>query len=205
MLMNFCNRFQKIYGDRYMSANVHQLLHLSDNFNYLGALWTHSCFPFEDKNRFILQMIHGSQKIEFQIASAVNIIQSIPEVVDQCISKDPLMMNFYQSMNRQKCFPVDHPIGNESFVLGKVYKVDMTNVLFDMLSKYFGVSPISHDICKFDRMILSNEILHAKSYQRESKRDSVVVCYIYNEELKYGFIKQFYLYNQSNRSIILHT
>ena len=103
-------------------------------------------------------------------------------------------------MNRQKCFPVDHSIGNESFVLGKAYKVDMTNVLFDMLSKYFGVLPSSHDICKFDRMILSNEILHAKSYQRVSKRDSTVVCYIYNGELKYGFIKQFYLHNQSNRS-----
>ena len=74
-------------------------------------------------------------------------------------------------MNRQKCFPVDHPIGNESFVPGKVYKVDMTNVLFDMLLKYFGVSPSSHDMCKFDRTTLSNEILHAKSYQRVSKRD----------------------------------
>lgn len=164
MLMNVCNGFRKIYGDRYMSANIHQLLYLCDNVNYLGPLWTHSCFPFEDKNRFIVQMIHGSQKIAFQIASAVNIIQSIPEVVDRCISKDPLMMHFYQSINRQKCFPVDYPIGNESFILGKVYKVDMTNVLFDMLSKYLGVSPSSHDICKFDRMILSNEILHAKSY-----------------------------------------
>ena len=88
-------------------------------------------------------MIYGSQKIEFQIASAVNISWSVPEVVDQCISKDPLIMSFFQSMNRQKCFPVDHPIGNESLMLGKVNKVDMTNVLFDMLSKYFAVSPVS--------------------------------------------------------------
>ena len=105
-------------------------------------------------------MIHGSQKIEFQIASAVNISWSITEVVDQCISKDPLIMSFFQSMNRQKCFPVDHPIGNESFMLGKINKVSMTNVLFDMLSKYFAVSPVSHDICRFDRERVNSSFLY---------------------------------------------
>ena len=77
----------------------------------------------------------------------------------------------------------------------------MTNILFDMLWKYFGVSPVSRDICKFDRMILSNEILHAKSYQRVSKKDLTIVFYIYNEELNYGCVKQFYLHSQSNRSL----
>ena len=50
-----------------MVANIYQLLHLCDNVKNLGPLWTHSCFPFEDKNRFILQLIHGSQKFEFEI------------------------------------------------------------------------------------------------------------------------------------------
>ena len=49
-----------------MVANIDQLLHLYDNKN-LGPLWTHSCFPLEHKNCSILQLIHGSQKIEFQL------------------------------------------------------------------------------------------------------------------------------------------
>ena len=59
MLIRFCQGFQSIYGQRYMLSNIHQLMHLCDNVKHLGPLWSHSCFPFEDKNRFILQLIHG--------------------------------------------------------------------------------------------------------------------------------------------------
>ena len=110
MILKFCQQFQEIYGKCYMLANIHQLLHLCDNVKHLGPLWTHSCFPFEDKNKFILQLIHGSQKIECQLNSAINVIQSIPNVVEKTISKNPLLMSFYQSMNRQKCFPASEPV-----------------------------------------------------------------------------------------------
>ena len=33
-----------------------------------------SCFPFEDENCFILQPIHGLQKVEFQLNSAINVV-----------------------------------------------------------------------------------------------------------------------------------
>ena len=79
-----------------MFSNVHQLLYLCIDVRNLGPLWTHSCSPFEDKNRFILQLIHGSQKIEFQLNSAINIVQSIRTVVEETISKDPLLMSFYE-------------------------------------------------------------------------------------------------------------
>ena len=77
-------------------------MHLCDNVKHLGPPWSHSCFPFEDKNRFILQLIHGSQTIEFQLNSAANIIQAIPEVIEENISTDPLLIRFYESMNKQK-------------------------------------------------------------------------------------------------------
>ena len=37
-----------------MTLNVHQLVHLADSVRYLGPLYTHSCFPYEDKNGFAL-------------------------------------------------------------------------------------------------------------------------------------------------------
>ena len=83
-----------------MLFNIHQLMHLCDNVKQLGPLWSHSCFPFEDKNRFILQHIHGSQRIEFQLNSAVNIIRANPEVIEKNISADPLLMRFYEPMNK---------------------------------------------------------------------------------------------------------
>ena len=104
MIEKFCQQFQEIYGQRYIVANIHQLLHLCNNVKNLGPLWTHSCFPFEGKNRFILQLIHGSQKVEFQLNSAINIVQTIPIVVEETLSKDPLLHSFYQSMNRQNVY-----------------------------------------------------------------------------------------------------
>ena len=104
MIEKFCQQFQEIYGQRYIVANIYQLLHLCNNVKNLGPLWTHPCFPFEDKNCFILQLIHGSQKVEFQLNSAINIVQTIPIVFEETLSKDPLLHSFYQSMNRQNVY-----------------------------------------------------------------------------------------------------
>ena len=67
VIQKFCQQFEKIYGERYMLMNMHQLLHLYDNVVQVGPLYAHSCFSFKDKNRFILKTIHGSQKIECQL------------------------------------------------------------------------------------------------------------------------------------------
>lgn len=48
----FCRQFANLYDECYMTLNVHQLVHLSDSVRILGPLYTHSCFPFEDKKWF---------------------------------------------------------------------------------------------------------------------------------------------------------
>ena len=40
-------------------------------------------------------------------------------------------------------------------------------------------------------MVYSGEIFHAKSYQRVSRRDSTVICYSENNEIRYGSIQSF--------------
>ena len=48
-------RFVNLYvGERYMSANVHGLLHLPQCVQKLGPLWYHSCFQFESANGELL-------------------------------------------------------------------------------------------------------------------------------------------------------
>ena len=162
MIFTFCEQFQEIYGKRYMLSNVHQLLHLCIDVRNLGPLWTHSCFPFEDKNRFILQLIHVSQKIEFQLNSAINIVQSIPTVVEQTISKDPLLMSFYESMNSQKWVPVAQPFSPNLYILGKIIQVDMRADIFALLSDCLSSVPLSQRLFSFNRMLYSGEIFHAK-------------------------------------------
>ena len=50
-------------GLRNMSSNVHNL-HLPTMVEDLGALWAHSCFPFESAIGELLKLFHGSQGIE---------------------------------------------------------------------------------------------------------------------------------------------
>jgi len=54
MLCSFCEDFSSLYDERFITLNVHQLLHLTDDVRDLGPMYTHSCFSFEDKNGFIL-------------------------------------------------------------------------------------------------------------------------------------------------------
>lgn len=67
MLFSFCKNFSALYKERFLTLNVHQLLHLADDIRELGPLHTQSCFSFEDKNGFILELIHGTRLIESQI------------------------------------------------------------------------------------------------------------------------------------------
>lgn len=78
LLWNFCSQMSGLYSERYMTANIHLLVRLSDSIRALGPLWTHSCFHFKDKNGHLLRIIHGTQNIPVQLVNAVKIIQSLP-------------------------------------------------------------------------------------------------------------------------------
>lgn len=54
-------------GERYYTANVHQLLHLADSVRYLGPLWVHSTFPFEDTNGWLCDLFNGTRNPDKQV------------------------------------------------------------------------------------------------------------------------------------------
>ena len=193
MIERFCQQFQEIYAQRYMITNIHQLLQLCDNVKSLGPLWTNSCFSFKDKNRFMLQLIHGSQKVEFQLNSAISIVQTIPNVVEEILSKDSLLHLFYQSMNQRKCLPVTQATTLNTYLLGKATQISLSQDLFALLSEYLYCSPLSQEVYAFKRMLYLDEIFHATTYQRVTRRDSTVICYTLNDKISYGCMQMFIL------------
>ena len=56
----------------YLSANLHQLLHLHDTVEQLGPLWVYSCFSFESMNGNLIKLFHGTQNPVIQIANTVS-------------------------------------------------------------------------------------------------------------------------------------
>lgn len=85
LLMHFCLTFGKLYGERYQTANIHSLLHMAEDVRNLGALWTHSTFPFESLNGEMLKLFHGTQNIAFQIISAININRALPTLTEALV------------------------------------------------------------------------------------------------------------------------
>lgn len=71
MSFQFVKMFSVLYDKCFMTLNIHQLVHLADSVRYLGPLYTHNCFSFEDKNGVLLKMIHGTQNIANQITTGV--------------------------------------------------------------------------------------------------------------------------------------
>lgn len=55
-LKQFVREFQVLYGKQHVTMNLHLLEHAADRVRYSGPLWSHSTFPFESNNGFLLQL-----------------------------------------------------------------------------------------------------------------------------------------------------
>ena len=67
LLQQFYHLFPTLYAERYLSCNMHQLLHLSDSVEQLGPLFTFSCFDHESCNGLLGKMVHSNRGIDKQI------------------------------------------------------------------------------------------------------------------------------------------
>lgn len=58
LLWNFCSQMSGLYGERYMTANMHLLVHLADSVRTLGPLWHTLAFTLKTKmgTYFVLYM-----------------------------------------------------------------------------------------------------------------------------------------------------
>ena len=80
LLNYFVFMFPCLYGERYMTINMHSLLHLPDMVRKIGPLWSTSCFPFESANGDLLKLFHGTQFVDIQIINAVYVFQVLPSL-----------------------------------------------------------------------------------------------------------------------------
>ncbi|XP_066912244.1 uncharacterized protein [Clytia hemisphaerica] len=98
-LFLFCASFDKLYTRRYMTINIHSLVHLPQTVLELGPLYVYSLFSFEDKNGYILKLIHGTQNIPFQLASAVSASNNLPYLAEICIKPNTKEHKYLKQLN----------------------------------------------------------------------------------------------------------
>ncbi|KAK3917263.1 putative ATP-dependent helicase IRC20 [Frankliniella fusca] len=73
----FVSQFERLYGDRAMTYNVHQLCHLSLCVQRFGPLHCSSAFPFEGINGMIARATHGTHHVSQEIVNNLKLYQGI--------------------------------------------------------------------------------------------------------------------------------
>ena len=77
LLCRFVREFEIMYGIQFCTVNIHQLLHYSEYVKNLGPLWAYTCYEYENLNGLFLKQIHGTLRIDTQIARSQNVFLKI--------------------------------------------------------------------------------------------------------------------------------
>ncbi|XP_041916006.1 uncharacterized protein LOC121680620 isoform X3 [Alosa sapidissima] len=191
LLWNFCSQMADLYGVRYQTANVHLLVHLADSVRALGPLWTHSCFHFEDKNGYLLRLIHGTQNIPMQMVHAVKLVQSIP-VISQTIKPGNAIAEFYTRMTKDNSFCQENNDLSRAKVYGASSELQLDTVHISSLERQTGHCINSKTVKVFHRAQVKRNYLTSKHYGKGNRRNHFTVVFSGEGQTKYGQIEFFF-------------
>jgi len=62
LLIHFVEKFEELYGEQFVSQNIHGLIHIIDDYKKFGSLDKCSCFPFENYMKFLKKMVRKHEK-----------------------------------------------------------------------------------------------------------------------------------------------
>lgn len=84
LLLNYCKRFEDLYGKEYCTINLHLHLHLKDTFCDFGPSHSFWCFPFERFNGILGSYPTNSKAVEVQFMKKFLASQSVKEMSRYC-------------------------------------------------------------------------------------------------------------------------
>lgn len=125
--------FDSLYEARYVTLNMHSLLHLPQTVREIGPLWCHSCFAFEDANGDLLKMFHGTMHIDLQIVNTVHVFQMIP-LFSQKIEGNALVRSLVKSLTND-CKTYDSSLYK---LCGKPYSTQLSPLMVAEISTFLG-------------------------------------------------------------------
>ncbi|KYM96522.1 hypothetical protein ALC62_12823 [Cyphomyrmex costatus] len=99
LLMWFVSNYGDIYGDEYLSFNVHNLIHLANDVKTFGCLENFSCFKFENYMQKIKKKLHQSGKPLQELSNRIFEELQIP-IQPCCIEQFPIVIYKPRSLNK---------------------------------------------------------------------------------------------------------
>lgn len=185
-VMEFVLNLPVLYGERYLTSNIHLLLHLTDKVEDLGPLWCSSCFYFEDFNGQLRRLFHGTQSIETQIAFAVCVHQKLPQM-SAFLQYGSCEKDFFKKMMEKKTQSTKEVITDNISVVGAYYGGRLTDTEQYLLSTTVGQW---ETVSFFNRVCIGNQLVHSKQCKTTTRRNNTIVRYR-NGNMHFGQVEHF--------------
>ena len=186
LLQHYCFKLQHYYSERYMTANVHHLLHLTKIVKEFVPPYVYSCFPFEGANGSLLSYIKGTQHIDAQILETVSIRQSLPYVVDHHLPCDSEASDLYYRMKAKIGYKTNKVAIGENYALGKI--TNCSHLADPIHQAALEKVTASKTLGIFNRAIIHGQTMHSKEHAQPKKRNSHIVSYYYDSKVFHGTI-----------------
>lgn len=190
LIRHYCFKVQYYYVERFMTANVHHLLHLPEIVRKFGPLYCYSCFTYEGLNGQLLNCIKGTQHVELQIFENINVKQSLPYMAEKYLTQESNATALYYSMTSVKYkSSKETQISKNCSALGLITNVkSLSNPVHQCA--LLGVTK-RMQLGIFNRAIKNNQTIHSIQHTQTKKRNSYTVSYSYEDERFYGEILYF--------------
>ncbi|KAK3925530.1 ADP,ATP carrier protein 1 [Frankliniella fusca] len=171
LLQQFCEEFEKLYGVRNMTFNLHLLRHIPECVRRLGPLWAFNCFLFEDLNGRLAAMVHGTNHACLQVARSLTMAQRLPVLIES-LSDGCAKIFCEKLLYKWKRQSINEYLQPGTFSVGKYNEaVSYPDLLKELLSNLYGFLP---HFLTFHRLYHCKQLFVAKSYSRSSRVSSHV-------------------------------
>ncbi|XP_071639678.1 uncharacterized protein [Temnothorax longispinosus] len=166
LLQHFVKCFQIIYGKKYVSHNVHNLLHLADDAEKFGPLDNFSAFRFENYLSTIKKLIRKGDKPLQQIARRLTEIDT-----NSCNGNEVLEnIDNIELKKRHRNGPLLNGISHKncrqfSILKTKHYFLDINNTRNDCVLLDNGIGVQIHNFIQYENesYLIGKEIMHNSS------------------------------------------
>lgn len=192
LLSYFVHMFPSLYGERYITLNMHSLLHLPQCVTELGPLWVYSCFPFENINGTLMELFHGTQNVELQIMCGLNVLQNMTSMIEEF--DDQRLIEFANKLTHKRhCIKSVVGTSSGSFPIGMSKTAILTDDIYSKIIKECKFKPVK--LLTYKRISLRGRIIHSMEYTRVYMRNTFTVSYfdMVDKRIHYGQIESYVL------------
>lgn len=164
-LQQFVVIFEALYGEKYVTFNVHSVKHLVNCVRYCGPLWAVSTFPFESTIYTLKQFVHG------------------PSGVYEQMSKKMMQMNIFQNLLSQMeagniaCIPFYRTLFGRCYENASFRKIGAAVFVgkgwpYNPGWEIRRIIPIEGEVIAYQRCIFSKMVMTSVLYTRAQKSNN---------------------------------